>query len=419
MATTSLTPAPTPTISAEPTGTPIPLPGAATEVLIAGYVATLQNEPENQEALLLLGLAYYQHARETADATDYARAEQAFDRLLELVPDSAEAIIGKATIALARHDFTGALALGQQALALTQVSRVYGVIADAQVELGLYDDAVASVQQMVNTRPDLSSYSRVSYLRELYGQLDGAIDAMEQAVQAGGPATENTEYVRVLLGNLWFLKGDLEKAEASYAGSLARSPGYVFALAGLGRVKAARGDLDGAIALFQEAADRVPFAEFLILLGETQQAAGKTAEAEATYAYVRDIQGLFKANGVDTDVDLALFDAEHGTDPAAAVTLARPAYERAPNFRGADALAWALYKDGQLDEARQRAEEALQLGTLDPLYLYHAGMIAVAQGDVDKAREWLTAALSMNPDFSPLHAPRAQAALDALGDSTP
>jgi tetratricopeptide (TPR) repeat protein len=383
--------------------------------LITTATTAVRADPTNQEALLSLGLAYYQHARETADPSDYARADEAFDRLLGLDPQSVEALIGKATIALARHDFARGLSLGLQAEALApRTSRVYGVLGDAQVELGEYDDAIKTIQTMVDTRPDLGSYSRVSYLRELYGQLDGAIAAMGQAVDAGGPATENTEYVRVILGNLWFLEGDLDKAEAIYSTSLDDSPGYVYALAGEARVAAARGDTDQAIGLYQEAADRVPFPEFLVALGEAQQAEGRTSDADATFDLVRDIEGLFKANGVNTDLDLALFESEHG-DPATALDLARAAYAATPNIKAADALGWALYKNGQLDEARQRADEALRLGTKDPSYLYHAGTIASAEGDDDQARDWLGASLSMNAHWSPLHAPRAAAALAALG----
>jgi tetratricopeptide (TPR) repeat protein len=394
---------------------PVPVPGDATEVTIQGYTDRLKANPNDHDTLLLLGLAYYQHARETADPTDYGRAQQAFDRLIAADPKDVDALIGEGTIALARHDFAGALAIGRKALAInSHIARIYGVIGDAEVELGNYDAAVQSVQMMVNTRPDLSSYSRVSYQRELHGQIDGAIAAMESAVEAGGPATENTEYVRVILGNLWFLEGDLGKAESSYEASLAHSPGYVYALAGMARVKAAAGDLAGAIALYTQASDRVPFPEFLVALGEAQEAAGRSADSARTYRLVQQIERLFKANGVNTDLDLALFEAEHG-DAATSLELARAAYAATPNIKAADALGWALFKNGQLSEARQHAEEALRLGTLDPSYLYHAGMIAKAQGDNAWARRWLSQSLSANPGWSPLLAPRARAALADLG----
>ena len=225
------------------------------------------------------------------------------------------------------------------------------MLGDALVELGRYDEALAAVQRMVDLRPDLGSYARVSYQRELHGDLPGAITAMEEAVLAGGPAVENTEYLRVVLGNLWFLAGDLDHAAAAYAASLERSPGYVFALAGLARVAAARGDLDAAIAGWQAAADRVPFPEFLVGLGEAQEATGRTEDAAATYQLVRDIQALFAANGVSVDLDLALFEADHG-EAADAVALGRAAYAATPNVKAADALGWALYRAGQLDEAR-------------------------------------------------------------------
>ncbi len=157
-----------------------------------------------------------------------------------------------------------------------------------------------------------------------------------------------------------------------------------------------------------------PFPEFLIAEGEAQQAAGRDTDAQKTYALVRQIEALFKANGVNTDLDLALFESEHG-DPATALTLAQAAYAATPNIKAADALGWALYQNGQLDQARQYADESLKLGTRDPSYAYHAGMIAKAQGDTAQARTWLSQSLASNVMWSPLYAPRAQAALTELG----
>src|SRR4029453_17205443 len=99
------------------------------------------------------------------------------------------------------HDFRGALRYGRQALAIAPgVSRIYGVIVDALVELGRYDEAERTLQHMVDLKPNLSSYARVSYFRELNGDLTGAVQAMRLAVSAGGDAPENVSYVQTLLG---------------------------------------------------------------------------------------------------------------------------------------------------------------------------------------------------------------------------
>ena len=410
-AAASAAPAPA---AAAPAATQLPLPGADARVLIDQATAAVRTNANDTQALLTLGLAWYQHARETADPSDYGRADEAFDRLLAVTPDDTGGLVGKATIALARHQFADALALGMTARDQAPVlARIWGVMGDALVELGRYDESAAAVQKMVDLRPDLSSYSRVSYQRELRGHLDGAITAMEDAVLAGGPNTENTEYVRVLLGNLWFLAGDLGKAKASYDASLVHSPGYVLALAGQARVAAAQGDLSTAIDLYRQASDRVPFPDLLIALGEAQEAAGRSDDAAATYGFVRDIEALFAANGVNTDLDIALFEADHG-DTAVALTRAQEAYAEAPTVRAADALGWALYRNGRAADARPYAEQALRLGSIEPAYLFHAGMIAAAQGDIPAAREWLTASLARNPAWSPIRSPIARQTLEGL-----
>jgi tetratricopeptide (TPR) repeat protein len=221
--------------------------------------------------------------------------------------------------------------------------------------------------------------------------------------------------VRVQLGHLFFNSGDLTSAEQQYQQALALTPDYVYAQAGLARIRAAQARYAESIDLYTHAIARMPLPEFVIGLGETEEAAGQPADAERQYALVRAMQQLFTANGVDTDQELALFEADHGRDPQAALALARTAYERRPGIKGADTLAWALLKAGQPAAARRYIEEALQLGARDAPMLYHAGMIAQAQGDSAAAREYLQRALAINPQFSPLYAPRAEQALARLG----
>jgi Flp pilus assembly protein TadD len=129
---------------------------------------------------------------------------------------------------------------------------------------------------------------------------------------------------------------------------------------------------------------------------------------------VRAIEQLFRANGVRVDLELALFDADHGDDPAAAVATARLGYDQRPSTKGDDVLGWALYRDGQLSEAARYADRAVRLGTRDPMILFHAGMIANATGQTSLARDRLSAALDLNSGFSPLYALEAQRALATL-----
>lgn len=389
-------------------------PPSDAQLFVANTTDELVDGIDDATDNALVGLAELQLARETADPSHYARAEEALRRALEVDPDNVEALIGQGTLALARHDFSDALEIGERALLLNDsIARVYGLIGDAQVELGRYDQALVTVQHMVDLRPDLASYSRVSYLRELHGDLPGAIQAMQLAVSAGGPTAENTEYVRVQLGNLFFAVGDLAAAENAFTTSLAHLPGFVPATAGLAHVRAAQGRLADAIELYRDASERVPLPELVVALGEAYEAAGRAAEARDQYALAGAMQALFEANGVQTDLDLAAFFADHG-DSRRAAELARAAYARTPSIRAADVLSWALLKAGAIEEAARYADEALRLGSQDARILFHAGLIAEAAGQADQARLRLAGALELNPSFSPLYAPVAVEALARL-----
>jgi len=389
-----------------------------TDRLIWDTQEVLRENSNSVDSYAVLASLYVQKARETGDPSYYVKAQGAVDQALRRDPQNVEALIAAGTLANTRHQFREALEIGERARALNRtIPRIYGVIADAQTELGMYDDSIATLQTMVDKRPDLSSYSRISYARELHGDLEGAIEAMQLAVSAGGETSENSAWVRVQLGNLFFAKGDLDGAERAYQATLAFVPDYVYAQAGLARVRAAQGRSGEAIDRYNKAIARMPLPEFVIGLGELQEANGKIADAAKQYELVRAMQQLFKASGVDTDLELALFDADHGQDPAATAALARAAYQRRPSVKAADTLAWALFKAGQTTEARRYAAEALRLNTQDALMLYHAGIIAQAAGDSAAARDYLNRALTLNPHFSPLFAPQAKQALAELNSA--
>jgi tetratricopeptide (TPR) repeat protein len=218
----------------------------------------------------------------------------------------------------------------------------------------------------------------------------------------------------VQLGNLWFTSGNLEEAQKAYGLSTKTVGAYAPALAGQARVAVARGDLDRAATLYQQAFNRMPLPEYAIALGDVYAEMGDEVKAEEQYDLVRSMDKLLRANGVDTDLEIALFNADHGMNLQTSLGKARAAYDARPSIHAADALAWTLYKTGDYEEAQKYSSEALKLGTRDPLKLFHAGMIAKALSQREQAREYLQQAVDLNPHFSLLYSDEAADSLKAL-----
>jgi tetratricopeptide (TPR) repeat protein len=388
-----------------------------------GWIASVQQRlreiPDDWRGLAQLGLAYVAQARVTADPSWYPKAEGVLRRSLRLQPDeNVDGALGIGALDLARHDFAAALREGRRATELDPYSAdAYGVIGDALLELGRYDRAFDAFQTMVDTRPDLASYARVAYARELVGDIPGAERAMRMAFDAAGTPSDSA-WTAYQLGELAFGSGDVGSARGWYARGLDIDPAYVPNLAGLAKVAWALDDDELAIARLREVVARYPSAEFVGALADLYRATGKPALADRQEAVVAAIHDLATANGVNVDLELALFDADHG-DPEGALAAARPEWGRRRSVQVADAYAWALYANGRYRRASASAERALALGTRNALFLFHAGMIRLKLGDEAGARRYLSRALATNPNFSILHADDAARILSRLGTATP
>jgi tetratricopeptide (TPR) repeat protein len=392
---------------------------SSTDKLIAGLQRRLKDDPEDFSSYVNLANAYLQKVRETGDPSLYAKAEDLLDHAEKIEPQNPELFATRGILALARHDFARALEFGERALALNPESaRYHGIVGDAQIELGRYEEAIASYQKMIDHRPDFSSYSRVAYARELYGDPEGAIQAMQDVVDAGAPVPENKAWAYVQLGNLRFTTGQLQEAAKDYDLATKTLPNYPPALAGQARIAAVRGELEDAAALYQQAFDRMPLAEYAINLGDVYTEMGERQKAGEQYDLVRVIDKLYRANGVNTDLEIALFYADHDMKLQTSLQKARAAYEARPSIHAADVLAWTLYKTGNYEEAQRYSSEALKLGTRDSLKLFHAGMIAKALGHDEQAQKYLQQAIDLNPHFSLLYSNTATAALEDLKEGS-
>lgn len=388
--------------------------GKALDRTIASLQARLRENADDWRSYADLGLAYLQKGRLTADPTWYTKAEGVLSRSLSLNEgENSHAVLGMGVLNLARHDFAEALDWGRQAKVLDPYdSQARGVIGDALVELGRYGEAVRAFQKMIDLRPDLSSYSRVSYARELHGDVTGAIGAMREALDASGGVPEDAAWVASQLGDLYLGHGRVARAEREYRRGAYLAPEYVLPQVGLAKVAAFRGKLDEATEKLAGVVDGYPAPEFVILLGDLYGAAGRENEADQQYELVRAMQQLYRDNGVNTDLEVALFNTDHGVGLEGAVDRARAEYRRRQSIHAADALAWTLYGIGRYRDAARYAKEALRLGTRDPLLHYHAGMIAFRLGNRGEAIRHLSVALAINPNFSYLHRDVAVRTLD-------
>jgi tetratricopeptide (TPR) repeat protein len=235
---------------------------------------------------------------------------------------------------------------------------------------------------------------------------------MRRALAAAG-SNDDAAWVSYQLGGLYLRNGRIGRAAHAFRQSEALSPSYVPPHAGLARIAWERGDVGGAIRGYRWVVARLPLPEHVIALGDLYTIAGRSKDAADAYALARTEATLFRANGVNVDVELALFEADHGDAPTALAD-AKAGWAARHSINAADAMAWASYRSGRYRSAARYERSALHLGTRDALYRYHAAMIDLRLGRRAAARRNLTIALATDPHLSILYAGRAARTLDRL-----
>jgi tetratricopeptide (TPR) repeat protein len=380
-----------------------------TQGIVAGLQASLRQNPDDVGHLDALGLAYQQRARETGDPAYYTKSQQVLDHALLLLPSDLTATSGLGSLALSRHKFAEALVLGRRAQALSPTTaRNYAVIGDALIELGRYHAAFVTYDRLATMQPSLSSYSRVAHALDLLGRTKLAISDMKLAVNASLGQGEAEAWSHVQLGKIYWETGRVAATGAEDRAALRAYPGYPLALDALARVQAAQGHLRAAIVTETDAVNRIPLPQYVSFLGDLDRAAGHQAAARKQYGLISVIDRLLTANGVNSDLEISVFDSDHHISPAATVALASRAFRERPSIDGDDALAWALTRDGRCAAALPHANRSLRLGTKDALKLFHRGMTERCLGLRAAAHRDFEHALALNPNFSVLWSPVAE-----------
>lgn len=376
-----------------------------TKKAIEGLLAAIEQNPDDYKAMLELSQAYIQEGRITGDHAYYDKAAlQLLDRILEKQPDNFDAMCCKATVLLSQHHFGEGLQLANKALPLNPDNAfIYGILCDAHLELGNYKEAVAMADKMVSIRPDIRSYARVSYLREIYGDIPGAIQAIRLAVEAGYPGLEQTEWTRCVLAHLYESTGKLDSAQYEYKISLRDRPDYPFAIAGLGKIEKAKGNYKAAIAYFEKAKKLVTEYSFsdeltdLYRLNNEKENADKNAqEVIEMLSPQSEVEGE-SGHGHYADKELAYAYLKIN-DVKSALKHAVIEYQRRPeNIDVCETLAWVKFKNNETAEANKLIDKAMRTGSKNPVLLCRAGLIKIKNGQAEKGKELIKLALETNP----------------------
>ncbi len=358
-----------------------------TDARIAVLESRLKQSPDDNSLRDQLTGEFIQKLRETADAVYLDRASKMVAAILAKDPSNYPARRRNVEIEMHRHRFKDVIALCEVLVKeRPEDSVVWGLIGDALMERGEYDGAADAYQKMVDLRPGLASYNRIAFFRFVTGDAEGAIQAMEMAVRAGSPAPENLAWCYVELGTMLFKTGSLDQAEEEFQTALALFQGYHRALAGLARVRRVQGRLDEAIRLLLDAQSRVPYPEYAGMLASLYRKTGKSALAARQIALLDVSDKLGRAAGETANRNLALAFADLGHWPERALELAQAELNVRADVYTYDALAWALFRNGQTAEATTAMDKALAQRTPEPAFHAHAARIFDAAGREQEAR---------------------------------
>ncbi len=374
---------------------------------------TLDINPNSAKECTELATYYIKKARETGDFSLNVKAETLVEKALQFDATDATARKLKASVHLIFHRASEALETAKKLNAeFPNDDFVYGILTDANIELGNYKEAAESAQKMVELKPGVSSYIRVANLRSLHGDFNGAVEMFKNAAHlADSTDKEAQSWCLVQLGDEFWKNGKYAEAEKSFDDALQIFPNYYPAIAGKARIRAAQNDFETALKLLFDANDRAQNVETTILLGDIYTKQGFSEKAQQQYDLV---EVIVKQNNINDQKRLALLWADHDVRLDEALAITKHESELQKDIFTNDVLAWCLYKKGQLTDAKAAITNALSLKSNDARILYHAGMIEKDLGNAKEAKELLQQALKINPMFDLIQSEKAQKALSEL-----
>ncbi len=337
----------------------------------------LAKDPNDVKVRLQIATIYLAEARITGEHPYYYPAVlKILDGVLYLNPNNFEATTYKSSVKMSQHQFSEARDLAEAALKINPSNAyVYGVLVDANVELGDYKQAIAMSDKMQALKPSLESYSRASYLREIYGDFKGSISAMKLAVEAGMPGSEPFCWSKKTLGHLYESTGELDKAQQQYDDILAVRPSYAFAYGGQAKILKEKKQYDKALEMLDKAAKIMPEFSFHEEMADIYDLQGNHEKSLAKYEEVVLMLDEDAKSGHAVDLELCKLYTKAGKMDLALKHGLIEYKKRPKNIDVNHAMAVVAFKNNDFKKAKEYISVAMSTGSKDPELLMDAGKI--------------------------------------------
>jgi len=201
-----------------------------------------------------------------------------------------------------------------------------------------------------------------------------------------------------LLGRLYMRLDKNDLAEEAFKQAIEVNAHVLSSYLGLGTLYAKQHAYEQARQQYESLIKDYPrFLPPYMQLGVIYDLQGQPQKANEQYEQVLKIDPKFApaAN------NLAWNYAEHGGNLDVALTLAQTAKEQVPDDPSiADTLGWIYYKKGVYRQAIGLFKESAEKQSDVPAFHYHLGMAYYKNGDKALAKQALSRALQLSPDFS-------------------
>jgi tetratricopeptide (TPR) repeat protein len=372
-----------------------------TKAKIAELNKKLEKDPNDIKTRLQIATIYLAEARITGEHPYYYPAvTKILDGILYLDPNNFEATTYKASVKMSQHQFAEAKVLAEKAQKINPANAyVYGVLVDANVELGNYEEAVKMSDKMQQLKPSLESYSRASYLREIYGDYKGSIEAMKMAVQAGLPGSEPFCWSKNTLGQLYQTTGQMDKAKLQYDDIMVVRPSYAFAGRGQAQVLKEAKQYDQALAVLEKAAAVMPEFSFHEEMADIYVLQGNKEKAMKKYEEVAKMLDEDAQSGHAVDLELCKLYTKTGQMDLA-MKYGMIEYKKRPkNIDVNHALATVYFNQKDYQNAQKHVKIAMRTGSQNPELLQEAAKIELALGNNNEGNKLIAQAKKANPKF--------------------